>query len=197
MCMNHRPLISLHSHSSASPLSHQHYAALQPCLPLPLQGPLRHTRDAFWQMVSEQHCSTIIMLTRTGGPAAQGCHGCIGACERLRAGSEAVCRCQTFGLMASLCWVLCRAGSEGGNCSWHGCPAMYVLWLAHPAATFTYPPARPLPPPPACSGARRAQMLPVLCRGATHFSVSTQTVEQVGGCCWVGGCGDYLCSRRQ
>ncbi|PSC69772.1 Meiotically up-regulated 66 [Micractinium conductrix] len=29
------------------------------------QGPLRHTRDAFWQVAVEQRCSTVVMLTNT------------------------------------------------------------------------------------------------------------------------------------
>lgn len=33
-----------------------------------VQGPLRHTRDAFWQMAVEQRCSAVIMLTNTGAP---------------------------------------------------------------------------------------------------------------------------------
>lgn len=30
------------------------------------QGPLKHTRDAFWQMACEQRCPAVVMLTNTG-----------------------------------------------------------------------------------------------------------------------------------
>ncbi|KAL4443249.1 hypothetical protein ABPG75_010986 [Micractinium tetrahymenae] len=37
------------------------------------QGPLRHTRDAFWQMAVEQRCSAVIMLTNTVERGVQKC----------------------------------------------------------------------------------------------------------------------------
>ena len=66
----------------------------------------------------------------------------------------------------------------------------------------THPPARSLPRLPAVErGVHKCCQYfaeePRTGKALGRFSVSTQTVEQVGGCCWVGGCGDYLCSRRQ
>jgi hypothetical protein len=36
-------------------------------VPLP-QGPLRHTREAFWQMVLEEGAGAVVMLTNIGAP---------------------------------------------------------------------------------------------------------------------------------
>lgn len=40
--------------------------AAQPPSLLCSQGPLKHTRDAFWQMAVEQRCGAVVMLTNTG-----------------------------------------------------------------------------------------------------------------------------------
>lgn len=45
----------------------------------PRQGPLRDTREAFWQMVVEGGASAVVMLTNLGEAGVSGCgchHGC-------------------------------------------------------------------------------------------------------------------------